>query len=107
MKTIFIIECKVLQPIGSVFEHSNEQKQFFKEEKYDEKFQKRINYFSEIYRSFFLNIGYDLGEIEYRIKPYMVVNKVFESYYKKVSFPIVTYDELRSEIICCMNKSNP
>ena len=27
-KRIFIIECKVLQPIGSVFEHSNQQKRF-------------------------------------------------------------------------------
>ena len=98
IKTVFIIECKVLQPIGSIFEHSNEQKRFFKEEKFDEKFQKRINYFSKVYRSFFANIGYDLGDCVYQIRPYMVVNKVFESYYKKVLFPIVTYDELKSEI---------
>ncbi len=98
LKTVFIIECKVLQPIGSIFEHSNEQKRFFKEEKFDEKFQKRINYFSKVYSSFFANIGYDLGDCVYQIRPYMVVNKVFESYYKKVLFPIVTYDELKSEI---------
>ena len=36
-KRIFIIECKVLQPIGSVFEHSNQQKRFFTKEKFDEK----------------------------------------------------------------------
>lgn len=94
LKTVFIIECKVLQPIGSIFEHSNEQKRFFKEEKFDEKFQKRINYFSKIYRSFFTNLGYDLENCVYLIKPYMVVNKVFESYYKKVLFSIVTYVEL-------------
>ena len=43
-KRIFIIECKVLQPIGSVFEHSNQQKRFFTKEKFDEKFQKRIHH---------------------------------------------------------------
>lgn len=98
LKTVFIIECKVLQPIGSIFEHSNEQKRFFEKEKFDEKFQKRINYFAKIYRLFFANIGYDLGDCVYQIRPYMVVNKVFESYYKKVLFPIVTYGELKSEI---------
>lgn len=106
LKTIFIIECKVLQPIGSIFEHSNEQKRFFKEGKFDEKFQKRINYFSEIYRSFFDNIGYDLEDCVYQIRTYMVVNKVFESYYKKVLFPIVTYDELKSEITSLKEWSN-
>jgi hypothetical protein len=106
LKTVFIIECKVLQPIGSIFEHSNEQKRFFKEEKFDEKFQKRINYFSEIYRSFFANIGYELEDCVYQIRPYMVVNKVFESYYKKVLFSIVTYDELKSEITSLKEWSN-
>ncbi len=106
IKTVFIIECKVLQPIGSIFEHSNEQRRFFKEEKYDEKFQKRIIYFTKVYRSFFSNMGYDLGDGVYQIRPYMVVNKVFESYYKKVSFPIVTYDELKSEITSLKEWSN-
>lgn len=32
------------------------------------------------------------------INPYMVVNKVFSSYYKHVQFPIVTFDELKREI---------
>lgn len=107
LKTIFIIECKVLQPIGSVFEHSNEQKRFFTKDKFDEKFQKRFNYFSKVYRSFFANIGYDLGEYEYQIRPYMVVSKVFESYYKKISFPIVTYDELKSIITELKEGNNP
>ena len=106
LKTVFIIECKVLQPIGSIFEHSNEQKRFFKEAKFDEKFQKRIDYFSKVYHSFFANKGYDLGDCAYQIRPYMVVNKVFESYYKKVLFPIVTYDELKSEITSLREWSN-
>ena len=31
-------------------------------------------------------------------RTYMVVNKVFSSYYKHVQFPIVTFDELKREI---------
>ena len=61
-------------------------------------FKKGSIIFSKVYRSFFANIGYDLGDCVYQIRPYMVVNKVFESYYKKVLFPIVTYGELKSEI---------
>ena len=95
-KRIFIIECKVLQPIGSVFEHSNQQKRFFMKEKYDEKFQKRIDYFSKVATSFFANHGYDTEG--FTIQPYMVVNKVFSSYYKNVSFPIITYGELKKEL---------
>lgn len=96
-KAVYIIECKVLHPIGSVFEHSNQQKHFFKEEKFDEKFQNRINYFSKVFCSFFSNLGYEVSE-EFQIMPYMVVNKVFSSYYKEVGFPIVTYDELKCQL---------
>lgn len=95
-KKIFVIECKVLQPIGSIFEQSNQQKRFFIKEKFDEKFQKRIDYFSKVAMSFFANHGFDTRG--FTIQPYMVVNKVFSSYYKHVQFPIVTYDELRKEI---------
>lgn len=97
-KTLFIIECKVLQPVGSVFEHSMQQKGFFQQNKYDEKFQRRINYLKDNYRRFFGNIGYDLGDDEYTVKPFMVVNKVFDSYYKQICFPIVTFDELKKLI---------
>ena len=95
-RKIFIIECKVLQPVGSVFEHSMQQKGFFKQNKYDEKFQRRIDYLKNNYQTFFNNIGYDLSSEKYEIAPYMVVNKVFASYYKNVTFPIVTFDELKN-----------
>lgn len=42
------------------------------------------------------NHGYDTEG--FTINPYMVVNKVFSSYYKHVQFPIVTFDELKREI---------
>ena len=96
MKNRLDINYKVLQPIGSVFEHSNQQKRFFTKEKFDEKFQKRIDYFSKVAMSFFANHGYDTEG--FTINPYMVVNKVFSSYYKHVQFPIVTFDELKREI---------
>lgn len=96
-KAVYIIECKVLHPIGSVFEHSNQQRHFFKEEKFDEKFQKRINYFSKVFCSFFSNLGFEVTE-EFQIMPFMVVNKVFSSYYKDIGFPIVTFDELKLQL---------
>lgn len=53
-------------------------------------------YFSKVAMSFFANHGYDTEG--FTINPYMVVNKVFSSYYKHVQFPIVTFDELKREI---------
>ena len=96
-KTIYVIECKVLQPIGSIFEHSHQQKRFFFKEKFDEKFQKRIDYFKLVAHSFFSNHGYNNTE-NFTIQPYMVVNKVFSSYYKHIDFPIVTFDELKESL---------
>lgn len=92
-KKIFVIECKFLRPIGSVFEHSNQQKTFFLKDKKDERFQRRIDYFSKIAVSYFSSQGFEISD-DYRIETYMVVNKVFSSYYKSVKFPIVTLDEL-------------
>lgn len=54
------------------------------------------DYFSKVAMSFFANHGYDTEG--FTINPYMVVNKVFSSYYKHVQFPIVTFDELKREI---------
>lgn len=56
----------------------------------------KIDYFSKVAMSFFANHGYDTEG--FTINPYMVVNKVFSSYYKHVQFPIVTFDELKREI---------
>ncbi len=95
-KKIYLIECKVLQPVGNVYEHIQQQKRFFLEKKYDEKFQKRIDYFSKVYIVFFKRKKIDVRE--YTICPYMVVNKPFDSYYKEVHFDIITGDELVSII---------
>lgn len=90
-KTIWIIESKVLQKVGSIYEDQMQQKSFFFQHKDDEKFQRRIDYmnnnFSKILSSFDISIS------EYTIKPYMVTNKLFISRYKTIDFPIVTFDE--------------
>jgi hypothetical protein len=96
---LFIIECKVIQPVGSVYEQSMQQKGFFEQNKYDEKFQKRIDYFSNNYRRFFSSLECELSDNECKIIPLMVVNKVFDSYYKKIAFSIITFDELKKLII--------
>lgn len=93
-KKIYVIECKVLRPIGSVYEHSRQQRSFFFSDKNDEKFQKRIDYFTKVAVGFFSSKGYMITE-EYKVEAYMVTNKVFSSYYKKVGFPIVTYGEFK------------
>ena len=40
-----------------------------------------------------LSLG--ISESKYHIVPYMVTNKLFESRYKDVSFPIITFNELK------------
>ena len=37
----------------------------------------------------------NVGEDAYKIVSLMVVNKVFDSYFKKVDFKIITFDELK------------
>lgn len=97
-KKIFVIECKVLQPVGSIFEHSMQQKGFFQQNKYDEKFQKRIDYFIKNYKLFFLNNSISISEDNFEIYNIMVVNKVFTSFYKEIKFDILTFNELKKLI---------
>ena len=91
-----IIESKVLQKIGSVHEEQMQQKSFFLQGKYDEKFQRRIDYIDNNYKKVLASLKLDIAE--YRIVPYMVTNKLFVSKYKKISFPIITYSELQEKL---------
>lgn len=90
---IWIIESKVIQKVGSIYEDQMQQKSFFFQHKDDEKFQRRIDYIlnnnSKVLDSF------GIQNSEYKVIPYMVTNKLFLSRYKKVTFPIVAYDELK------------
>lgn len=90
-KTIWIIESKVLQKVGSIYEDQMQQKSFFFQHKDDEKFQRRINYMNNNIAK--ILSSFDISISEYTIKSYMVTNKLFMSRYKTIDFPIVTFDE--------------
>lgn len=69
---------------------------FFKENKYDEKFQRRIDFLNANYAEVIRDLKLPIEK--YNIKPYMCVNKVFVSRYKKITFPILSYQEMVAEI---------
>lgn len=93
---IWIIESKVLQKIGSIYEDQMQQKNFFFQNKYDVKFQRRIDYLTDNYRKVLKSLKNDISE--YQLVPYMVTNKLFVSKYKKINFPIITYSELQQKL---------
>lgn len=94
---IWIVESKVLKKVGSFFEMYNQQRGFFLDHKEDEKFQRRIDYMKNNYKKILKALKFDSCN-DYKIVPYMVMNKVMESRYKKVDFPIISIGELKEEI---------
>ena len=96
-KIIWIIESKYISRVASFFEMYSQQKNFFLEHKYDEKFQKRIDFLSVNYKKVLKSLGFN-DVTNYRISPYMVFNKVFMSRYKHIEFPIISIIELEDEI---------
>lgn len=92
-KEMWLIESKVLSKVGSIHEMYMQQSNFFLNHKYDEKFQRRIDYMSKHYKKFLESQGIDFTT-DYSIKPYMVTNKIFFSRYKKIEYPIVSIFEL-------------
>ena len=95
-KELWIIESKVLRKVASIYEAQMQQKSFFMQHKDDEKFQRRIDYIGQNTSKVLSSL--DVAEHDYKIIEYMVTNKLFESRYKVISFPIVTLDEFK-EII--------
>lgn len=101
---IWMLECKVLEKVGSFYEMYRQQNRFFYEHKKDEKFQRRIDYMKQNYK-LILNYynkkikkcNFDL-EKDYKIIPYMVMNKVMISRYKDLKFEIISYSELVEKI---------
>ena len=67
--------------------------QFWQESSEDEKFQRRIDYLRENADQVIRQLGCT-EYIGYKVIPYMCMNKVLVSRYKKVAFPIVSYPEL-------------
>lgn len=95
-KEIWIIECKFIEKVETFYEMYRQQKRFFKEDKCDEKFQRRIDFLNENCAAVIEDLK--LPSAEYIIKPYMCVNKVFVSRYKKIAFPILCYQEMVEKI---------
>ena len=91
-KEIWLIESKVLQKVGSIYEDQMQQKSFFFQHKDDEKFQRRIDYIKGNSKKVLSSFG--IPDEDYSIIPYMVTNKLFESRYKEIAFPIITFSEL-------------
>lgn len=94
---IWIVECKVIEKVETFYEMYRQQNRFFFEERDDERFQRRIDYMNENYRDVVLDLNIPL--VDYVVKPYMCVNKVFVSRYKEIHFPILSYQELVNLII--------
>ena len=97
LKEIWIIECKFIEKVETFYEMFRQQKRFFKENKCDEKFQRRIDYLIKNYSEVIKDLK--LPPAEYKVKPYMCVNKVFVSRYKEITFPILCYQEMVGEIV--------
>lgn len=96
-KNIWIIESKFLSKVGSFYEMFDQQRNFFKENKYIEKFQRRIDYMNDNYKRILKSYGfYDVSG--YKIVPYMVFNKVMISRYRKIDFQLISIMELEEEI---------
>ncbi len=68
------------------------KKAFFYQHKDDEKFQSRIDYILNNNRKYLILLEFKILHIKLF---HMVTSKLFLSRYKKVNFPIVTYDELK------------
>lgn len=92
-KVVWNLESKFLIKVGSIKEYANHQSSFFLRNKKDEKFTKRIKYLSEHLIDFLKSINIDQPNL-YKLKNYMITNKVFTSPYKKLDFEIITFYEL-------------
>ena len=92
-KSIWIVECKVIEKVATFYDMYRQQNRFFNEHKEDEKFQRRIDYLRENADQVIQQLGCT-DYIGYKVIPYMCMNKVLVSRYKKVTFPIVSYPEL-------------
>jgi hypothetical protein len=96
-KEIWLIESKVLQKVGSIYEDQMQQKSFFYQHKDDEKFQRRIDYIKNNLSK--ITTILELETVDYTIIPYMVTNKLFTSRYKQLDFSIISHHELMKLII--------
>lgn len=88
-----ILEWKNSYEKQIVYDMYRQQNRFFNEHKEDEKFQRRIDYLRENADQVIRQLGCT-EYTDYKVIPYMCMNKVLVSRYKNVAFPIVEYPEL-------------
>ena len=76
-KEIWIIESKVLQKVGSIYEDQMQQKSFFFQHKDDEKFQRRVDYMLSNYKKVLGDLG--LAVEEYTVIPlWLLINYLYQ-----------------------------
>ena len=95
---IWIVECKMLSKVGTIYEMYMQQQNFFYKHKEDEHFQRRIDYMRMYYHRILKYLKCDSLNT-YSIEPLMVMNKVMFSRYKQIFFKIITISELERYII--------
>ncbi len=92
-KNIWIIESKYLNRVGNFYEMFDQQRNFFKENKYIEKFQRRIDFMNNNYKRVLKSFGF-VDVSGYNVLSYMVFNKVMISRYRKIDIPLISISEL-------------
>ena len=92
-KNIWIIESKYLNRVGNFYEMFDQQRNFFKENKYIEKFQRRIDFINNNYKRVLKSFGF-VDVSGYNVLSYMVFNKVMISRYRKIDIPLISISEL-------------
>ena len=71
----------------------DQQRNFFKENKYIEKFQRRIDFMKDNYKKVLKSFGF-VDASGFKVLPYMVFNKVMISRYRKVEISLISISEL-------------
>lgn len=92
-KVIWIVGCKVIEKVATLYDMYRQQNRFFNEHKEDKKFQRRIDCLCENADKIIQELGCK-EYIGYKVIPYMCMNKVMVLRYKEIGFPIVSYSEL-------------
>lgn len=96
-KKMWVIESKFLSLVGSFYERFEQQKNFFKEGKYIEKFQRRIDFMNQNYKRVLKSFGfYDTSN--YKVLYFMVFNKIMISRYRDIDIPLISISELEESI---------
>ena len=97
---IWLIECKYILPDYSGQKFILRYKDFFGREKYDKKFDRRINYISSNLEDFlYTYIEEKIANISnYTIKKFMVINRQFCNKFHNVNFEILSFDMFKNKL---------